>query len=145
MAAGNMEPYDTGAKVLLENDWEADAFYAILLSNSYTPSDADTQYSNVSSYETSDVDYSPQALASKTITNNGADNYVDSSDVSFGNPVSISARYFVILKGTAATPNAADELVMYCDLNSGGSEVSSTNSEFTVQAPTNGWIKVTHS
>ncbi|MDN5937695.1 MAG: hypothetical protein L0H83_03450 [Salinisphaera sp.] len=145
MAVGNAQPYNSSQATLLKNNWESAGFYAVLLDNAYTPSDAHDTYSDVSANECTDTDYDQKDLTSEAITTTGADTYIDSADVSFGANVTISARYFAVLQGDAATPAATDELVFYVDLSTGGGNVSSTNATFSVLAPTNGWIKVTHS
>ena len=145
MAAGDAQLYDTGIEVLIGNDWVNDAFYAILLDVSYTPSDAHSTYSDVSAAETTDVDYAPVALTGKTKSTVAGEARIDSDDLEFGTNVSISAAYVAVLKGTAAAPVAGDKLLFYGDLDTGSGNVSSTNSVFAARANANGWLGATHS
>ena len=113
----------------------SDACYAILV-NGYTFSDAHTAYSNVSASELDDAgDYGPVALASKSVAVvAGTPDKIlyDCANIAFGDPVTIGpADGIVILKGTAASPQAADPLLFYAPLE----DVSSTNSVFTVNTP----------
>ena len=61
----------------------------------------------------------------------------DSGDVSFGSAVTITAKYAVIVKGTAGSLASTDKLVGYVDLDttSGSTTVSSTNGTFSVNTP----------
>lgn len=60
---------------------------------------------------------------------------MDCGDISFGASVTISAKYLVLVKGTAGSLTAGSVLVGYCDLDTSGGSVSSTASQFAVNTP----------
>lgn len=117
-----------------------DACYAILLGNGYTPDLAHDTYSDVSAQEIGDVDYNPVALSGKSVAVVTTDDILyDCDDISFGTDVTIGARYLAIVKGSAASPQAADPLIFYNDF---GSVRSSTDAQFIVRT-TDGLYKLT--
>jgi len=133
--------YNSGALSLADasTDFAADACYAILV-NGYTFSAAHTAYSDVSASELSTAgDYERVALAGKAVSIVSGKIRYNSNDISFGDPVSIGPTDgIVILKGTAATPNAADPLLFYAPL----ADLQSTTAVFSVGVP-NGIYEVT--
>jgi len=148
MAAGAVTLYNSA---LLENfkgaastqDWDTDSHYMILLANTYTPSGAHATLADVSADEIGDVDYARQDMTGESVTGAAGTVTGDASDVTFGNPVTITAKYAVIVKGTVATSATTDALVGYIDLNSSGGDAASTNGAFTVQWSVNGLFQVT--
>ena len=126
--------YNSGALSLADasTDFAADDCYAILV-NGYDLNKAHTQYSDVSGDELSTAgDYDRVALAGKAVSIVGGKIRYNSNDISFGDPVSIGpADGIVILKGTAATPDAADPLLFYAPL----SDLQSTDAVFSVGVP----------
>lgn len=148
MAAGNFTLYNSGVLDLLDGtqDWSTDDHYVVLLDSGYTPSGAHTTYSNISSDEVSDADYDAQDMTGESVTEpSGGTVRADADNVSFGDPVTITAKYAVVLVGTAAGKDAGDALVGYVDLDDGGTTVSSTNGAFTIQWNSNGLFQVTQS
>lgn len=124
--------YNAGLLALLNGSiaFGSDACYAVLLTDSYTPSAAHDTYSDVSAVECADGDYDQVALTTKTVALNGTAVDFDSDDIDFGSAVTITARYIAILKGTAASPQGTDPLIWYNDF---GSNKSSTNAQFIVR------------
>ena len=113
-----------------EFDFLGGTIKAALLDDAYAPDmAAHAVWADVAAHECSDADYTQQTLGGKALSVDGSGRVVfDAADVSFGNPVSISARYAMLfLDGTA------DYLMGYFDLNDGGTgNVSSINSTFSV-------------
>ena len=115
-------------------DWANDDIYAVLVTHAHgTPDRAtETEYSDISTDECSDLDYVRQAVGSKTITLNGTNIKFDCAKILFGESVQIEARYLYFLVGTAATPASTDLILGHVDLtgdgdaNSGGLEFSFT-------------------
>ena len=64
--------------------------------------------------------------------------------VQFGPNATITARYLILVKNiTAPTFSATtSELIFYIDLTGSASDLSSSNGDFTITMPTNGWYKV---
>ena len=122
-------------------NWASNDITAVLLTDSYTPNAAHNTFADISSSEVTDEDYSRQALASKTISLVGAEVFADSAQVSFGAEVSISAKYVAFVAGTPEGISSASTLLGYADLNSGGGELSSTNSIFRLTPDPDGWYK----
>ena len=133
--------YNSGLLTLTNGStaFASDACYAILV-NAYTFSAAHTEYSNVSSTELSTAgDYDRVALASKTVAIATDKILYDCANISFGDPVSIGpASGIVILKGTAATPNASDPLLFFAPLDPA---VTSTTAAFSINT-TNGLYEI---
>lgn len=152
MAIGAAVAYNKGILHLLQNatpDWDAGAsfFTFALLDTTYTPANTHTLWSDVSANQCTSTDYAPKNVTTRTVTESSGNVYLDSDDANFGAAVTISARYLVCVQtATQATLAPGDKLVFYVDLNSGGStNVSSSASTFSVQAPTNGWLRVARS
>lgn len=116
-------------------EWATDSLYAILVDSGYTFDAAHTTYSDVSSNEISDADYSPVDVSGASTSIVDTDDVLyDSDNISFGNPVSIDASggHMIILVGNEASPQAGDQLLFAREMESPS---ASTNSEFTVTTP----------
>lgn len=114
-----------------EIDFDGHTFKAALATSSYTPdTDAHDDFGDITN-ELSGGDYAQQTLGSITVTRSTTTITVDCADISFGNPVTLTAKYLIIYDDT----HANDALVGYVDLNTGGS-VSSTSAlfQYTVNA-----------
>ncbi len=133
MAAGNFTLYNDGKLNVLNGviDLDADTIVAVLLANAYTPAATHDTYSDISGNVISDGDYSPQVLASKTVTQASGTVTFDAADVSYGSNVNITARYIALVKRNGGSLAGTDELIGYMDLETTG-EVSSTNGSFDV-------------
>ena len=142
MSVGPFLSHDTGfASLLGPDNWISDDYYAVLATDTEVPDRASqVDYEDILA-ECADGDYSPVALASKTCAVNGTDVRFDCAKINFGSAVSISGRYLYILKGTAATPNNADEIVGHIDLDGSGN-ISSVGAEFSFDPHANGLFYV---
>lgn len=142
MAAGNFTFYNNSKLVLLNGtvDPVNDNIVVALLTSSYTPSASHSTWSDVSSNECADEDYAQKTLTSASYSESAGVVTYDAADTSFGDPVSITAKYAVYAKGTTGSLTGTDVIIGYVDLNSGGGSASSTSSVFSVNSP-NGLFK----
>jgi hypothetical protein len=139
MSAGNFTLYDN-AKLLLLNgglNMASDTLAAVLLTSDYTPSAAHSTWADVSADECADADYAEKAVSGESVTAASGTVTVDTDDISFGSNVTITAKYLVLVKGTAGSLATDAVLVGYCDLNTAdpGDSVSSTAAGFAVNTP----------
>lgn len=115
-----------------EIDWDGHTFKAILCTSSYTP-DTDTHddLADITN-ELSGGDYARVTLSGITVTRSTTTITVDCDNISFGNPVTLTAKYLIVYDDT----HASDALIGYVDLDSGGGSVSSTAAlfQYTVNA-----------
>jgi len=142
MAVGPFLSHDTGfASLLSTDDWVTDDYYAVLATHSESPDRAtQVDYEDILE-ECADGDYDQVALASKTCAVSGTDVRFDCAKITFTAAGDITARYLYILKGTAATPNNADEIIGHIDLDGAGN-ISSVGAEFSFDPHANGLFYV---
>lgn len=120
-------------------DWsDATNITAVLLTGDYTPDAGHSTYENLTN-EVQDEDYDPQAVTGREITRESDDIRHKSDKVLFGEDVSITARYLVLVAGDPADLNNSDPLIGYVDF---GEEKSSTNAEFSWNPADEGWWRV---
>lgn len=144
MPAGNFTLYNSAKLNAMKQTLEGATLAMALLKPGYTPSATHSTWADVSAQEITDTDYEQQAVANGAFTEASGTVTFDTDDVSFGTDVSITAKYAVIVLGTAGSLQTTDKLVGYLDLNTtdGTSTASSTNGNFEVQTP-NGIFSVT--
>jgi len=140
MAAGSFTLYHSAKKDILDGtiDLDTNTIKAILVTSSYTPSTAHDTYSDVSATECGNSDYSAQTLAGKAFTESGGTVKYDSTDVTYGTSVSITAKYLILVKQSGGSLAASDKLVGYVDLDTGGGSATSTSSDYIVRWNANG-------
>jgi hypothetical protein len=148
MAVGNFTLYNTGKEALLTDnanqvDWANDTIVAVLLGNGYTPLLTHSTYADISAQITTSPDYNPVVVTSKTSARSGGTILWDCANISYGDPVTITAKYVVIVKRTGGALTGTDQLIGYCDLDNtnGTATVSSTNAVFAVNT-TNGLFDI---
>lgn len=127
-------------------DPDGDTLVGVLVDNAHTPSVVnDDVYSDVSGNECSDGDYSPQVLTGVSLTESSGTIKLDANIVSYGDPVTISARYIYIIRRAGASLVAGDLILGYMDLNDGGSSnVASVAAVFSVDwNAANGMVQAT--
>jgi hypothetical protein len=145
MAVGTPKIYEkTGLLILNQGlDFVNDTIKAALLDTSHTVDLVNHDFfDDVSADECADGDYVQQTLASKTLATVSGKARFDFADIDFGNAVTISARYLVIFKDTGV--EATSPLIWVVDLNTGGGNLSSTNSDFDVAVNANGIYEITY-
>lgn len=128
MAAGAFVPYEAFVGRYAQttdgdHDWDAQAKYCILTTNAYTPSASSHSTLADVTGEVTDTDYAPKNLTSLANTRSGSTVTLDCGDIGFGDPVTITAKYAIIVEGTVAAKSGTDKLVGYCDLNTSGGSV----------------------
>jgi hypothetical protein len=150
MAVGLFTPVNNALLKIVDGtiDLDADTVVAVLVDVAHTAATTDDTYSDISTNECADPDYTAQVVAGMAVTEPVAgDIKVDANDVAFGNPVSIGAKYAYLLTRAGGSLVAGDLIIGYMDLNDTVSaNVSSINSEFTVGwHATDGLFKVARS
>lgn len=143
MATGNFLSYEKGLLAMLDGsvDFDSDTLQAILLLTAHTVDVVNDDFvSAVVADECADGDYARQLIATNTLSIVSGKIRFDCADIDFGNAVTIAARYLVIAKDTNL--DAADEILFIVDLNTGGGNLSSTNSDFDVGINANGIYEI---
>ena len=113
----------------------------MLVDNAHTPNkETEDTYSDISGNECADGDYSAQAVSGLTWAKTGARAFnLDHSQISYGSSVTIAARYCYFVRRAGGSLVAGDLILGYYDLNDGGAaNVSSTSSDFAVDANASG-------
>jgi hypothetical protein len=131
---GAFNLYNSAIKDFLDGtqDWDTDAHRLVLLTSAYTPDASHDTYSDISTHECSDPDYTAQDMAGETVTIVGNESVCDANDVSFGSDVDITARYAAIVVGTVAGATGTDRLVGYLLLNRNNLDVQSIGGSYDV-------------
>lgn len=135
MAVGTFTVCNAGIRDIVngEIDPDSDTIVAVLVDVAHTAAVTDDTYSDISTNECDDGDYSAQVVANVAVTEAAGITEVDADDVSFGDPVTISAKYIYLLKRAGGSLVAGDKIIGYMDLNDGvGENVSSVSGSFTV-------------
>lgn len=118
-------------------------FGVMLVTDSYTPTEADT-FASASSFEVATADYARQALAGVTVSKvevggngTGVDDFfkVDGTDVAFGPNVTIEAAGAIVFQKDTNLTDTPLSIVTFVDFS--GTK-SSSNGDFTVVWNTNG-------
>jgi len=126
------------------DDATLDSFAFILVKSTHTPLDTDTTVADLGVAGTDWIetgDGAPIESTTRVVTQTGADTFYDSADANYGASVTVTAKYLVCIKGDKDLVLSTDKLIFWIDMETGGGSVSSTNSTFNLQAPTNGWFK----
>lgn len=125
-----------------EVDWDTDTIKVMLTTSAYAPNQDTHVYKSDVTNEVSGTGYTAggQALASKTITYDGATNVIvlDAADTTWANST-ITARYAVIYDDAGAT-DTAKVLLGYVDF---GADQSSTNGNFALTWDATGIFRIT--
>lgn len=146
MAAGPFTPYNNFLVQLgaSRHSYLNNNVVAILLNNNYVPDPQHKALSDVSTYEVpSTGGYSRQSLTTKTVTElpNGNTKF-NCDNIMFGANVSITARFAVLVDVTPTSPSD-QTLLMYVDLNQGGTQpVQSLNSTFALDMNPEGLYQI---
>ena len=133
MAVGPFLSHDTGFKSLLgTGNWTAaGAYYAVLATTTESPDRAaQVDYEDILE-ECADADYDQVAIASASVVVTSTKVVFKCGKIEFTAAGSISGRYVYILKGTAASPANADEIVGHIDLTGSGN-ATSVSGEFSL-------------
>ena len=158
MAVLATQLYDGGYEVLMGNtggagDTTTGEFHWILAGEGYTPVDTHSTTTNVTN-KIDAGDGAPMAVtdvvftatpgaANETFFQAGAN--ASATDVAFGPSVTISAEYLILVRNVTAPTysTTTSQLICYIDLNATNvGDLSSSNGDFTITMPTNGWFKI---
>jgi len=154
MAAGTFTLYDGAGDLMFkaaDSQWDdatAGEFMWALCTSAYTPVVTHADMTDITGEIVPTADGDPQNTGARSITTTGSIQYFSCGDANFGAAVTITAQYLLLIKpATAATfvNDATCKLVGYCDLNVGGSDLSSTAGDFVVTEPTSpstGWFSI---
>lgn len=131
--------YLTGKEALITDNpgqisWANDTIVAVLLKPGYVFNQNHSTWADISAYQITDPDYAPVVVTGKTSTLVTTKVRWGCNTISFGNPVTISAKTIVLLKRAGASLAASDQLICAGDLNDANSSavVSSTSDVFQV-------------
>lgn len=147
MAAGAWQVYGAAIEAIARNqiDLDTGTFAIVLATSAYTPQvDVDDAWSDISSNEVANgggyatggkqltpVVHRTGSPAAGTVT-------FDCNDVSWTTST-ITAKYAVIVAAPApGSPQGADRVLCYSDLDTGGGSVSTTNGTFAINMHANG-------
>lgn len=150
MAAGSVVVYTNAALLLGEKQYNlsSDTIDYVLCTSSYTPApDTDSTYANVSSFElTTGGGYTSggTVLTGTTWSQSGSTITFNAGNISYASST-ITAKYIVVIQRASTSLASTDKLLCYCDLNSGGGSVSSSNGTFAINWNASGLFTVTHS
>ncbi len=131
---------------------DVDTMVAVLVDNAHTPNlTTDALYSDISANECADADYvasfAEGLVLTMTVDETAVNSGIIEDDMAladFGAAVTIAARYFYIVRRAGASLVAGDLILGMMDLNDGGSgNVSSSSSDFKVDAHANGLYRFT--
>ena len=115
----------------------AGALECMLLDVNHSFSEADEFVSDIVANEITDADYSRQALTGVAVTQgiDADDNQInlDAADITFGDPVSISANYAVIYH--SKTDDTDSPIMFHVDFDG---EQESVDGEFTLEVHADG-------
>jgi len=133
--------YDSFAEDVAKNniDLDTDTFYIMLVTSSYTQSDAHSKRSNITN-EVTGTGYTAggKTIGTPTVTKSGNITTFDAPDVTWATST-ITARGAVIYKSRGGA-SSADELVCFLDFLS---DKTSTAGDFTVSFNASGIITFT--
>lgn len=144
MAVGIPKIYEKSLLLIANQslDFVNDTIKAALLVTAHTVDLATHDFFNdVSGDECADGDYAQITLSGKAITLTANKIRFDFADLDFGNTVTIAARYLLIYKDT--TVATTSPVIFIVDLNTGGGNLSSTNSDFDVALNASGMYEIT--
>jgi|JI10StandDraft_1071094.scaffolds.fasta_scaffold123376_2 hypothetical protein len=139
MAAGSFTLYGAAIEGIARGliDLDGHSFKGLLATSSYTPNAATHDELADITNELAGGDYARVTLTGVAVTRSGTTVKFTSDPVDFGADVTLTAKYLVLYDDT----HAADALLGYVDLNTGGGSASSTDGPFEVSPDgTNGWF-----
>lgn len=151
MAAGAWKVYGNALEQLLKNgiDQDTNAFRMVLVTSAHTPNQSThSTWADASANEVAaGGGYSTHGkLLTVTVNRSGLVVTVDCDDQAW-TASTITAKYAIIVRDADANGALAstDLLLAYCDLETGGGSVSTTNGTFTVTINASGVYTATAS
>lgn len=149
MAVGTTQLFNNFMQHMMEETvplWGTGPWYGTLWAQAGAhPADTCDNYTAVDATHnvTSSGDYAPTALGTLAIIGTDPQCGFDSAACSFGNPVTITAKYFIVFQGDT-TPAGTDKAVFWVNLYDGDTttEVSSVAGTFSIDASSDGWFYI---
>jgi len=137
MAEGNFQWFNNGKLQPFTSGMASVDVAVALLSADYTPDPTHSTWGDVSAHEIGDADYAQQSLPGASYGQASGTVTYDADPISFGDNVTITAKYAVFVRGTPGSLASGDTLIGYVDLDTSATDatVSSKNSEFKVNSP----------
>jgi hypothetical protein len=141
MAVGAFTLLNTGKEALTTDNanqinWASDTIVGVLVAAAHTPALTHSTYADISSNIITDAGYTPAVVSGKTSVRTADKVLWDCDNISFGDPVTLTAKYMYLVKRAGGSLTGTDQLIGYVDLNVGaGLSASSTNSVFRVNTP----------
>lgn len=152
MGMGTVQLFDDTLHNLLDGtdptSWEANDYYASLYTanGANLPSDAWNTRNDVTGItEVSEAgDYDQKDVGTPLVGGTPPQVEFASSIINWGSDVSITAKWLIVFQGDEASPTTGDACVFWCNCYDGDTttEVSSTNSDFTIDDSANGWFYI---
>lgn len=139
MAAGSFTLYGAAIEGIARGlvDLDGHSFKAALAGSGYTPDVAAHAALADLTNELAGGDYARVTLTGVALARTGTTVRFTSAPVDFGAAVTLTAKYLVIYDDT----HAADALLGYVDLDTGGGSAASTDGPFEVSPhATDGWF-----
>lgn len=125
------------------NDWVADTYYAVILGDEVTMTDAVALRSEI--VGSSNIKVDAISVNTKTINASGGAYQYRHADIDYGSSLSVTgAKYAAVLKGNPAAVAGTDSIVAWVVLDTSGGLVSATSLIIRADA-TNGIAVVTQS
>jgi hypothetical protein len=141
MAVGAFTLLNTGKEALTTDNanqinWASDTIVGVLVAAAHTPTLTHSTYADISANVIADAGYAPAVVTNKTSVRTADKILWDCDNISFGDPVTLTAKYMYLVKRAGGSLTGTDQLIGYVDLNVGaGLSASSTNSVFRINTP----------
>ena len=141
MAIKPLQFYDAGRLYFFDGTiiWKTvSKVTAVLLDDTYTPAADHEIYSDLTG-ELTMADYAQKEVISRTTERRNNNVLYKSNGLTWGNSVTISAQYLVLVVGTPTALNSSDKLIGYVDF---GELVECVSSQFSFSPDNNTWFTV---
>lgn len=148
MPAGNWRVYATAAEKIARNtlDLDTHAFRIVLLTASYTPNqNTHSTWADLSAAEVSGTGYTAGGLPiTQAVARSGTSVNFDCDDRAWASST-ITAKYAALVRDADANGAlvAGDDILAFCDLETGGGSVSTTAAALTITMNAGGLFNVT--
>lgn len=130
--------YTQALKRLINTDLDTAGFTLHLVTSSYTPSAAHTNYdTEVGPYEVADSGYDPQALANVSIGNNS----IDADDTTF--PTLSATFRYAVLRMTTTAESPDEDLICWYLIDDSPADVTVAGTDYVFQWNASGLFTLT--
>lgn len=148
MPAGNWRVYATAAEKIARNtlDLDSHTFRIVLLTSAYTPNqNTHSTWADLSAAEVTGTGYTASGrLITQAVARSAANVNFDCDDQSWPSST-ITGKYAVLVRDANAdgTLASTDDILAFCDLETGGGSVSTTAAAFTITMNAGGLFNLT--